>query len=193
MGLRIEEMAGRRAAALGAVIIAAFCGYGAWFAFHTEADAFPAALASEDAFVRQEGSTSKKAAAPARIPIKGAAQGVAAGDLGDPFSVYHGRRGKGAEEKAERSTPAVPAAAPAAGQANPSAPSRADAGKQPAPVQLRGIVSGSGGSIALLSDGKQAKSCAVGELFAGYVVDAIEADGVTLRGAAGTERLSMPR
>ena len=129
--------------------------------------------------------------APDHTALKGSGQAIPADAIGNPFSLLHEkRRGEGRAEETPAPARKIGSADKAPQAAAPSMPLPVVRGAG-APA-LKGIVSGAQSRLAILSDGTQTATLAVGESFAGFVVESIEADGVSVRGEAGTAWLALP-
>ncbi|MFC2638461.1 MAG: hypothetical protein ACFN0X_06040 [Mitsuokella sp.] len=175
----------------GAMLLAVpvtFAAFGVLMQPDGQEEARPSATAK--ALARQDGS-------PARIAVKSGGEAVAASALGNPFSLRHENRTmqeKPSQETGERTDASpMPPPAPTPIQADGGKPSAAARGEAPpAAVLLKGIAYTGSRGMAILSNGRDTETRAVGEVFAGYEVESIDPAGVTLRGQAGSLRLSLP-
>jgi len=121
--------------------------------------------------------------------------------LQDPFSLLHeGREGAAKKEilppAGKEETPPVAQVPPAMGAKPDVKPdvkpdAKSDKVSPPAWV-LKGILSGAEGRMAIVSNGKETRSVAVGEHFGDCVVEDIGEDFLTFSGNGGGGQLRLP-
>ncbi|MBQ3971517.1 MAG: hypothetical protein II687_04845, partial [Selenomonadaceae bacterium] len=126
---------------------------------------------------------------------------AAKGDkLQDPFSLLHeGREGAAKKEilppAGKEETPPVAQVHPAMGakpDVKPDVKPDAKPGKVSPPAWvLKGILSGAEGRLAIVSNGKETRSVAVGEHFGECVVEDIGEDFLTFSGDGGGGQLQL--
>ena len=109
--------------------------------------------------------------------------------LQDPFSLLHERRGSA--EKKEILLPAEKEEASSAPSVPPAVEAKPDKAPSPEWV-LKGILSGAEGRLAIVSNGKETRSVAVGEHFGDWVVEDIGEDVLTFSGNGGGGQLRLP-
>ena len=112
--------------------------------------------------------------------------------LKNPFSLLHEERGNipVAPEKPPRESKSTAASPPSSPQ--PSFRETAPPKPPEEKWRLQGIVSGEGNRLAIVSNGKETRSVAVGEQFGNFVVEAIEEDSLRFTGSSGEGRLQLP-
>lgn len=158
-------------AGAGAVLLAAF------FVFFWEGDV-PQSEAGEKVSLAEREKANP--AAKGRWKILGDEKAEAAKEIRNPFHLLHESREdiprqEGLENLPEQIQPAIP-------------DGKNDAGMKPSPAQvsektawqLKGIVSGQNGSLAILSNGKETKTLGIGQEFDGRILQEIFENRVVL-------------
>jgi len=130
-----------------------------------------------------------------RLEVQGLEAAKAARELKDPFTAMHeqaekapgpaeGSKGAG-KETVRQPSPRAKSPGPA-GEGKTAAPI-----KSPARLTLQGIAGGANGRLAMLSDGHQTATLAVGEKLGAWQVRAVEENRVLVAGPGGEQWLQL--
>ena len=148
----------------------------------------PVPAVARDVPMQADGETEKREG---RWNILGTEEASREQPLKDPFSLLHGERGS-AEKKTDSPASPSPEAAETARETPPVKRAEKDSGKKDAEWTLKGVLSGEKERLAIVSNGRETRTVAVGETFGHRVVTAIGEDSLSFSDETGEGELRLP-